>query len=594
MTVFRWPEALGANSVRVVGTFNAWQTPGFPLHRCEGKGDFVTCLPLPVGPHQYKFVVDGQWRTSPCEPVVADGQGQFNNQKVVARNCTFVWEKNDIHPWQEPDDVFITGSFAGWKVLMPVKYIAAVEKYYLKCCLPPGEYFYKFLVNGQWMNAPYDEEGHDEDGEICNKITVTDTPTFRVFYATGWEGAVMRMRYVTRSGQAIEPGWQVVPMVDAPSRASPSGGSWKMVVLPAPYISDDPPSDDGEPEDADELYSDGLGPMRGSRSGFRRRGEEVYLEFVVSDGSEQVDMPHGGGSYRVTQPGGYKLQHGKLRPFSRANDPPIMLVSDLDGTMVSEGVEADASTATFTRYWEDHAALAGSILVYNTGRSLGQFMYLWREKNGALALPDVLITAVGTKVWLLDEESAGRGRANGLKWKEDLNWAARLDEGWDLGAVKRVANKVIARHEGQCHWLDQGTEHPHRIALSCHIDVVDAVTRTLQQGFVQAGCQVRIITSGTGDYRYVDCVSQQAGKLEALEYVRSLYGVPRSRCVAAGDSGNDILMLQGSNPAIVVGNAQPELVNWLSQQPQFDHRIMYTDNHLAHGILEGLARHGLY
>ena len=37
----------------------------------------------------------------------------------------------------------------------------------------------------------------------------------------------------------------------------------------------------------------------------------------------------------------------------------------------------------------------------------------------------------------------------------------------------------------------------------------------------------------------------KGGKLEALEYVRTLFSVPRERCVAAGDSGNDILMLEG-------------------------------------------------
>lgn len=58
--------------------------------------------------------------------------------------------------------------------------------------------------------------------------------------------------------------------------------------------------------------------------------------------------------------------------------------------------------------------------------------------------------------------------------------------------------------------------------------------------------QVRIIVSGVGSWRYVDCVAIRAGKLEALEYVRMLYGVPLDRCVAAGDSGNDILMLEGA------------------------------------------------
>lgn len=72
-------------------------------------------------------------------------------------------------------------------------------------------------------------------------------------------------------------------------------------------------------------------------------------------------------------------------------------VSDLDGTMVGDSGAADAATQQFCDYWEHNAALVGSVLVYNTGRSLGQFVALLEEKAGALPLPDVLITAVGTK-----------------------------------------------------------------------------------------------------------------------------------------------------------------------------------------------------
>lgn len=70
--------------------------------------------------------------------------------------------------------------------------------------------------------------------------------------------------------------------------------------------------------------------------------------------------------------------------------------------MVGNGHEADAMTYNFKQYWEDNAALRNSVLVYNTGRSLGQFTSLYQEKAGALALPNVLITAVGTKVHLPD------------------------------------------------------------------------------------------------------------------------------------------------------------------------------------------------
>jgi hydroxymethylpyrimidine pyrophosphatase-like HAD family hydrolase len=41
-----------------------------------------------------------------------------------------------------------------------------------------------------------------------------------------------------------------------------------------------------------------------------------------------------------------------------------------------------------------------------------------------------------------------------------------------------------------------------------------------------------------------------------LQFLRDKYAIPEHYVVAAGDSGNDILMLEGDHPAIVVGNAQ--------------------------------------
>jgi len=45
--------------------------------------------------------------------------------------------------------------------------------------------------------------------------------------------------------------------------------------------------------------------------------------------------------------------------------------------------------------------------------------------------------------------------------------------------------------------------------------------------------QARIITSGAGDWRYLDVVHTLAGKLEALEWVRQVYNVPVA--VSEGD-----------------------------------------------------------
>ena len=57
------------------------------------------------------------------------------------------------------------------------------------------------------------------------------------------------------------------------------------------------------------------------------------------------------------------------------------------------------------------------MLCYSTGRSLEQFEALVEEKEGGLATPDVLISAVGTKVY--EHSAAG--------WAEDPAWTATLD-----------------------------------------------------------------------------------------------------------------------------------------------------------------------
>ena len=127
-----------------------------------------------------------------------------------------------------------------------------------------------------------------------------------------------------------------------------------------------------------------------------------------------------------------------------------------------------------------------------------------------------------------------------------------------------------------------------------HADAVPGVKAILQSRSKSAGVACQLIVSGAGEWRYVDMVSAQGGKLNALEYVRSLFGIPTERCIAAGDSGNDSLMLGGRNPAIVVGNAQDELLEWVMRQSQEDGRLVVSDAEMAHGVLEGLGRLGMY
>jgi hydroxymethylpyrimidine pyrophosphatase-like HAD family hydrolase len=72
-----------------------------------------------------------------------------------------------------------------------------------------------------------------------------------------------------------------------------------------------------------------------------------------------------------------------------------------------------------------------------------------------------------------------------------------------------------------------------------------------------------MVASIGGEWRYVDCISAHAGKGRAMAYLASRFDICLEDVVAAGDSGNDLLMLgplkEGPHPAIVMSNSHPEV-----------------------------------
>ncbi|GLC57318.1 hypothetical protein PLESTB_001211200 [Pleodorina starrii] len=551
---FTWPAVLGGEDVYIWGSFNDW-TKGVRLHKVDRDRDAVVILPLQPGTYEFKFVVDKVWTPAPHEPTVTNAEGHLNNFRVIAPTVTFSLKA------PRAENVFVVGDWDNWQYSLLLKKDPATGVFTAKAHLPPGQYSYVFAVDGNVASDPTQPVyPHEEQGEV-HKSWSFEPDLFRIFYCTGWEEAVLQYRRVVR-GKPVTKEWQRLSLVNAPSRGN-SLGVWKMATLV--------PTDPAE-----------------------------SLEFTLNNGAAgdklKEDRPGSAPLYVCPFPGSFKLAKGMLRPFPRGAESRIMLVSDIDGTMIGDMASPDAFTSShrFAEYWENSASLAGSLLVYNTGRSLGQFVDLMKKCDGKLAIPDVVITAVGTKVWHLDE-TCGRCAASGLKWIEDTNWTLSLDAGWNLDSVRRLARQLMGHYNDEATLciLDDGSEHRHRLALTADVRVLEYVMGRLMEGFQREKLEVRIITSGNGSHRYIDCVPVSAGKEKALQYVRQQFGVPEHLCVAAGDSGNDILMLEGDHPAIVVGNAQPELLQWLVRQEQSG-KVIYADACYADGILEGLARHSLY
>src|SRR2546423_7815800 len=76
--------APGARHVAVAGTFNQWDRSAAPLVRADSSGVWTATLALPVGQHQYAFLVDGErWVADPAAPAIDDGFGRRNSMVAV-------------------------------------------------------------------------------------------------------------------------------------------------------------------------------------------------------------------------------------------------------------------------------------------------------------------------------------------------------------------------------------------------------------------------------------------------------------------------------------------------------------------------------
>lgn len=248
----------------------------------------------------------------------------------------------------------------------------------------------------------------------------------------------------------------------------------------------------------------------------------------------------------------------------------------------------DTATADFRDYWESEALTRGSLLVYNTGRAVDKFQELCQQKQHCLAMPDVLMSSVGTKVYNWQNGS----------WMEDQQYASRLDHAWKLDTVREATYAALAAAgREKMHFRPPEEQNDHKVTCGVHVDVMDQVQQQIADSLEADGVEARLILSGKGDWRYLDIVSINAGKLQALEFVRQKYGFDHNRTIACGDSGNDKDMLSGQNLAIVVGNAQPDLLKWVNDtqlSPEnADVRLLVTQEHMARGILEGLQTFGL-
>ncbi|WP_252501643.1 HAD-IIB family hydrolase [Sporosarcina sp. Marseille-Q4943] len=205
-----------------------------------------------------------------------------------------------------------------------------------------------------------------------------------------------------------------------------------------------------------------------------------------------------------------------------------LLATDLDGTFVGD----KEALGRLLQFFDNSPDEVG--LVYVTGRHLSSAQSLIPEEG--LPIPDLLIADVGTSIYQSDE------------LVEDPDWKARMQIDWQPDKIAEIAASFPSLKR-------QKLPDARRVSFTVSEDIgsVNEFKKTLEDEEV---AHTFIFSSN----RDIDVLPFGAGKGNALEYVLERYAMDGVRLLIAGDSGNDRDMLSLGYPSVIVGNAQPELL----------------------------------
>jgi hypothetical protein len=144
---FYLPGFPDAKRVILAGSFNKWNQKELKMKEIAGGWD----LPVYLGPgtFMYKFIVDNKWMTDPANPVIlTDGSG--NQNSVISRG---IEHKFFLSGYNNVRQVVLTGNFLNWDP-NGVQMNKTAEGWELIWQFAPGNYEYKFIVDGSWIPDP--------------------------------------------------------------------------------------------------------------------------------------------------------------------------------------------------------------------------------------------------------------------------------------------------------------------------------------------------------------------------------------------------------------------------------------------------------
>ncbi len=146
-----------AKNVFLSGSFNGWKTKDLRMQKTASGWQLP--LYLANGTHTYKFIVDGNWQVDIKNPqVTADGAGGWNSTIAIGDPHVF-----KLTGFKEAKKVILAGNFNQWRDF-ELELRRTADGWELPYVIGPGNYEYKFIVDGKWITDPGNTLTNKNDG----------------------------------------------------------------------------------------------------------------------------------------------------------------------------------------------------------------------------------------------------------------------------------------------------------------------------------------------------------------------------------------------------------------------------------------------
>lgn len=178
-TRFVYYGRLKANAVVLSGSFNAWATEELKMIKTDTAWYYE--IKLSPGKYLYKFIVDGEWINDPENKHKEDDTYGSYNSVYFSCNHEFVLKTH-----LNAKRVIVAGNFNNWNE-RELQMTKVANAWRLPVYLKEGTYFYKFIVDREWMTDPESKENRDDGMGNINSMFSIGTPT--AFTLKGFEYA---------------------------------------------------------------------------------------------------------------------------------------------------------------------------------------------------------------------------------------------------------------------------------------------------------------------------------------------------------------------------------------------------------------------